>query len=98
MFSVKVALGGEISDALFIHVVADFPLFAFTEFVDDSNDCPMAIRCEIFFAYLTEDPSAGTILTVNELVDFDLVVVEVDCVRVMLCYKVLEIYLQFIGN
>lgn len=98
LLSVKVALGGEIGDTLFIYIVADLPLFAFAKLVNNPYNCTMAIRCEIFFTYLPKDPPACTIFTVNKLVDFDLIVVEVDRMRVMLCDKVLEIELKLISN
>ena len=98
LLAIQIAFCGEVCHAFIIDVVADFPLFSFAEFVDNADDGTVAVWGEIFFADLSEDPAPRTILTIDKLINLDLIIIEINIVRVMLGNKVSKVNFQLISN
>jgi len=91
LLTIQITFCWEICYTLFIHIITYFPLLTFTELVYNPYDCSMAVWGEIFFANFAEYPSSGIIFTIDKLVNFYLVSVEIAIAGVMMCNKICEI-------
>ena len=98
LLSIKIAHRWEICDAFVINIIANLPLLSFTKFMDNSNDCSMPVRSEVFLTDLPKYPTSCTIFTVDELVDFNFVIVKINILSIMFGDEISKIKFQLIGN